>query len=167
MTNRDYSKISNFFKQEMTPELDDISIAFRNGEYELFGRYVISLNRAGYYTVTENRDPTKVLEFSALKNAVAWCTLHDTARYVDASRIKKLDMDIASIEINIEIHRKLSNDDKLNGEARWTQIVKFQESIRKKKYQTIELQKLINTSKRIQLERFKCKNKQQNFVRTR
>lgn len=167
MTNRDYSRISNFFKQEMTPELDDISIAFRNGEYELFGRYIISLNRAGYYTVTDNRDPEKVLEFSALKNAVAWCTLYDTARYVDASRIKKLDMDIASAEVSIEIHRKLSNDSKLNGEARWTQIVKFQEGIRKKKHHTTELQRLINTSKRIQLERFKCKNKQKNFVRTR
>jgi 3-deoxy-D-manno-octulosonic-acid transferase len=41
------------------------------------------------------------------------------------------------------------------------------ENVRKKKFRVTELQKLINTSKRIQLARFKRKNKQHNFARAR
>lgn len=155
------SKIENFFKQEMTPELKDVTVVSQNGEYELFGKYRISMNRQGYYTAIHKQFSEYFGKFSFLKNAVAWCIFHNLNKRYEADTIIKLDRNLSSIEVSIEVHKKLSNNFQLDNEMRWTQLVKLQEDIRKKKELTKQLKSLINSSKRIQLERFKTRKNNQ------
>lgn len=162
MTNKQFNKIERFFKQELTPELKDVTVAARNGEYELFGKYRVFRNKKGFYVAFEKKNNDVKAEFNSLKNAVAWCTLNSTNRRFEARDIEKIDRRLSSVEVNINVHKNLSNNFELDQESRWTQIIKLQEDIKKKKELIKQLKTLINSSKRIQLERFKVRKNNQN-----
>lgn len=165
MTNKQFNKIERFFKQELTPELKDVTVAAHNGEYELFGKYRIFKNNKGFYVSFEKKNDDVKAEFNSLKNAVAWCTLNSTNQRIEAKNIEKIDRKLSSIDVNIDIHKTLSKSSKLDREARWTQTIKLQDDIKKKKELMKELKTLINSSKRIQLKKFKIRKSNQNSHR--
>jgi hypothetical protein len=65
------------------------------------------------------------------------------------------------------IHKKNADNDKLDEETRWTQQVKLQEDLQKKRQVLRELNYLINTSKSVQVQKFNAKKKQTVFNRKR
>ena len=120
MTKQDFSKIQNFFKQEMSSDIKDRIVSVNDGKYELFGKYSITIDADKLYVITEEKHSEVLVKFNSLKNAVAWCTLYDKKNFTNAKKIEKLDRMLSSIDFNIEIHKKLSNNIHLDHEYRWT-----------------------------------------------
>lgn len=164
MNNQHFSKLAEFLKKEMPQVLRSSAVRIGNDEYMLFGNYQVGVNTRGYFTVVNNRTETEI-EFSTLKHAVAWCTMHDTGKYKEAARIEHIDMRLSSTEVSITLHKNISKNLKLKTEAYIINSIKLQEAIRDKKSMIDELQTLISTSKHLQLYRFSEKESKFATVR--
>jgi len=161
MTKKNFNKIQNFFKQELTTELEHFIVSYKHGEYELFGKYRIYKNNDGFYAVSSKVDPDINAVFLSLRNAVSWCTLLSNKMKFEAKQIEKLDRHLSSVDVNIEIHKKLLGNQSFDFETRWTYQIKLQDDIRKRKQINVQLKSLINTAKRIQQSKFSTLKKKQ------
>lgn len=163
---KSFDKIDNFLKKELLDDLKNILVTKEGDTYKLFGLYKVYQNTNGYYQVNDVKN-NSTPEFISIKNAIAWCTFEHVNRFVESRLIKKLDSKLASINIDIMIHKKNADNDKLDEETRWTQQVKLQEDLQKKRQVLRELNYLINTSKSVQVQKFNAKKKQTVFNRKR
>lgn len=157
-------KFEQFVKRELTDELKSVIVYQENGVYELFGKYIITSTKDGYYKVTMKPFAGEHL-FVTIRNAVSWCTFDSARKYYEARRIKELDLRLASIDFDIDIHKRMVKKNG-NTEDKWIYIIKLQEDTLKKKLMLTEINSYINTSKTLQAHRFSQK-KQPIFNRLR
>lgn len=163
MTNID--KLENFFKRELSGELKDLMfIAHQPGEYELFGKYILSKTPQGFFKA-QSKTTDHAKEFSTMRNAVSWCIFENAKKYRESNRLADLDMRISSKEVDIAIHKRLLKI-RQNSNERLLYAIKLEEDTIKKKLMVKELESYINTSKNIQTQKFD-KKKQPNFSRFR
>jgi hypothetical protein len=152
MNNKHIDKIDKFFKKDFINNLNDIAI-FKNedGSYELFDKYIIRKVEHCYNLVTKYSSTDKT--FSSLKNAVTWCIFDKRNKLDVLSRIEELDRMIDSVDISINIHKRLIEKCK-DKELRLIYVAKLsQEQVKRKRYAN-ELLSFINDSKYWQSQRF-------------
>lgn len=150
MINLSANKLAKFFDRQIS-DVKNILIVSTQGTYDLFGRFRIE-NKNLYFLVTDTKTKNTV-DFSSLKNAVAWCVLEDEGRYRDSRRLQTLDLKLCSLQTDIEVHRrmiKVSSD----SDSKLLYILKLQEDSYKRKIVIQEIETFINTSKTIQAKKF-------------
>lgn len=141
------TKLNKFFEEELQSELRDILITKdANGTYSLFGKYSISPSN-GYFKV---RSKNLYVEFSTLKNAFAYVTLHNDQKYREANRIQRLDLRLCSVNVELQVHRNILK----NTDNKLLYMIKIQEETIKKRRIVEEIKSYINSSIRIQAKRF-------------
>lgn len=144
------TQLNKFFDDELKSNLKNIMITRdHNGVYTLFGKYSISPNR-GYYKVKSLNLST---EFSTIKNALAFVTLHHNGQFYAANQVQNLDLRLCSINTDLEVHRNILKR-KTEAEERLTYIIKIQEDTIKKRRIVEEIKSHINSSIRIQHSKF-------------
>lgn len=154
------NKLAKFIEEKLQSDVRDVMVNDHgNGHYELFGNYFIRLLHNKNYRVLSVKD-NALYEFTSLKNATSWCTLHNQKMYRQADRVHNLDLRISSIQLDIAVQKNMVR--RKNDENRLTTLIKLQEANYKKKLLTQELNSYINNSKTIQANKFRSKNKR-NF----
>jgi len=142
------TKLNKFFEEELQSELRDILITKdANGTYSLFGKYTISPSSHGYFKV---KAKNLYVEFSTLKNALAYVTLHNSGRYQEARRIQRLDLSLCSVNIELQVHRNILK----NTDNKLLYIIKIQEETIKRRRIVEEIKSYINSSIQLQAKRF-------------
>ena len=137
-------KIEKFLESNLNSDIR-VSI-FRNpeGDYLLFGKYVIK-NKKGLYEVTlDLRDDINLL-FSSLKIAVTWCVFHDRKRSIDCKTIEKLDFKLSDTYTDIAQHKRILDTCK-DEQLRMIYYTKLEEDEDKKEILIKKLNKYINIS---------------------
>lgn len=154
------SKLAKFIEEKLQSDVRDVMVNDHGGgHYELFGKYYIKLlNNRNYRVLTVNDNA--FYEFTSLKNATSWCTLHNQRMFRQADRVYNLDLRICSIQLDIAVQKNIVRNK--SSEDRLTTLIKLQEANYKKKLLTQELNSYINNSKSIQANKFRIKN-EQNF----
>lgn len=150
------------FDSELHSSLKDVLVTCNNrGQYTLFNRYLVSPTNDGLYIAIDSVTKEK-LEFSALKNAITWCTLHNSKQWFDARRLQTLDLKLSSLNMDIAVHRRILKQTNEHG-AKIICLTKLQEDSYKRRQTVAEINSLINSSKRIQDTNF-SKIKERKFV---
>lgn len=145
------SKLNDFFEEELQSELRNILITKdTNGVYRLFGQYTISPANNGYFKVRGNNTNT---EFSTIKNALAYVTLHNAEKYYQAKRVQQLDLSLCSVNTELAVHRNILKNT-LHVDNRLVYIIKIQEETLKKRRIVQEIKSYINSCIHIQTRRF-------------
>jgi hypothetical protein len=145
------TKLNKFFEEELQSELRDILITKDStGTYSLFGKYTISPTKQGYYRVRSNG---LVTEFTTIKNALAYVTLHNAEKHAEATRIQHLDLSLCSVNVELQVHRNILKN-RPNTVNRLIHIIKIQEDTIKRRRIVEEIKSYINSSIRIQSYRF-------------
>jgi hypothetical protein len=99
-------KVEKFLEKEFKSSVGKLVLYDRNGDYLIFGKYVIKkLINEAYLVVLTGTATEKV--FFKLKNAVSWCIFDHRNMIVIANRILWLDQQAASIEAGLELHQRL------------------------------------------------------------
>ena len=115
-----------------------------DGQYVLFDKYFIA-KAPGHFKLLRIRDDV-ILEFSYVRNAIAWAILDDKCRISEANRILELDQKMGSLKAEILLHKKhrteISRD-------------KLSNSLSKQKKFQWELDKYIMMAKQCQERGFK------------
>lgn len=163
---KNFEKFESFIHHELSSSLKDILVIRSNDRYELFGIYKIAINSKGHWEVAD-KNTGNSYEFSSMKVAVTWCTFDHASKFMESKLIKQLDSQLSSVNVDILIHKKNIDNINLDEDLRWTQRIKLQEDLRKKRQVLRELNRLINTSKSIQVQKFNAKKKQTVFNRKR
>lgn len=73
--------------------------------YEVFNKFVLEKKNKQEVIVRVNGEI--VDNFSNIKNALCYCIFDRRGKYVEAKRISQLDKFLYSVELNIQIHKKL------------------------------------------------------------
>lgn len=145
------SKLNDFFEEELQSELRDILITKdTSGIYRLFGNYSISPIKNGHFAVRVNGTQT---EFSTIKNALAYVTLHNAGKHYAAKRVQQLDLSLCSVNMELAVHRNILKNI-LDTDNRLIYIIKIQEETIKKRRIIQEIKIHINSSIQIQTRRF-------------
>jgi hypothetical protein len=154
-------KLADFFRETLSDRIKDVLIVSNNGAYELFGRYRIN-QRNNLYCITDIVTK-KQTEFSILKAAVAWCTFASSGKDISSKRLYYLDLKLASLDIDIKIHRDRIKKSSLPSKKQ-LHLVKLQEDIGKRRHILSEIEKIINTSKELQAKKFSSVQKRKNKI---
>lgn len=150
------------FDTELHSSLKDALITRdKNGRYTLYNRYLVRPTTSGLFIVTDSTT-RETLEFSMLKHAITWCTLHNSKQWLEARRLQALDLKLSSLTVDIAVHRrilKVANE----ASAKIISLTKLQEDSYRRRQTVLEINELINNSKRIQNINF-TKIKERKFV---
>ncbi len=150
------------FDSELNSSLKEVLVTRnKRGQYTLFNRYLVSPINTGLFGVIDSVTK-ETLEFSALKHAITWCTLHNSKQWVDARRLQSLDLKLSSINVDIAVHRRILKQSTEHG-AKIIFLTKLQEDSYKRRQTIAEITALINSSKRIQDINF-SRIKERKFV---
>ena len=151
-----FTKLTKSIPKEDMEKLQDLSV-FRepNGTYSLFNKYRIVKNNGLFYIEIDKVADKK--EFNVLKNAVAWCTFDKRNRINDSNRILQLDIKLAGIEAEIEVHQKLVKRTKKT-EEKLIYLAKLGEEKMERKRINDELTSYVYSSRNWQESRFKSKS---------
>lgn len=145
------NRLNKFFDEELGSGLRDVLITRdHTGRYTLFGEYSIVPTKNGYFRVL---DKTGKIEFTTIRNALAYVTLVHAGKRKDADRIERLDLSLSSINVDLAIHRNILRG-KTDPESRLIYIIKIQEDSIKRRRIIAEIKAYINSSIRIQERRF-------------
>jgi hypothetical protein len=137
---------------EMQRLQENLVLQNENGDYELFGQYLVSKDVAGY-AITRLNDDTALI-FGSLQNAVTWATLDKQVRVYDSNRVYDLDHKLSSLDVESEIHFKRYKNSK-DGDTKLLYLSKLQEDRLKKKQVSQELQSYVNSIRAWQMKKFK------------
>lgn len=85
---------------------ENIVIETDNGDYEIFGDYVIT-SSGNKYKVSSHKTHLEMY-FYTLKNAVIWITLYKLNKIADAKRVGDLDSALEGANFSIELNDKLN-----------------------------------------------------------
>jgi len=141
-------------KQELD-KLQEIAIFQNNdGTYEVFNSYFIDKQPTGATVTLHNGDT--INSFSNLKNALCWCIFDKKGRYATATRIIELDLKLAAIEVNINIHQKLFKKTR-DTDTKLIYLAKLNEDKYKKRNITEELNNYLQESDKWQQRSYKLK----------
>jgi hypothetical protein len=130
-------KIEKFLEREFNSAVGKLFLYDQNGDYLIFGKYVIKKMPKGEYLVTLKNTFTKKV-FYKLKNAVSWCIFDNKNMISTSVRIDKLDHQLASIDAVIELHTKLFKTTK-NLDSKLIYLAKLKEEKLKKNHVSFEL----------------------------
>ena len=145
------AKLNEFFDEELSSGIRDVLITCdRYGRYTLFGEYSITPTKDGYYSV---RGRNIKIEFTTIKNAMAYITLIHAGKRRDAARVERLDLNLCSINVDLAVHRNILRN-KVNPEDRLIYIIKIQENSIKRRRIVEEIKSYINSSIQIQEHKF-------------
>jgi hypothetical protein len=86
--------------------IDKIFYKFQD-KYVLFNKY--SITRENGAIVVHRRQDNQLYKFGVMRNAVIYCMLDHTKMFTEAKRIRVLDAEASSVEIDKQIHTKLKN----------------------------------------------------------
>lgn len=141
------NKVENFFQKELTPKLRDLLIVkSEDGSYNLFGKYKITIDNYGYYVVSKVKGLDHIARFGNLKNAVSYCVFDKNNRKDYNKRLLELDAAISSLDVAIQVHKKLLNS-KRPLEDKLIYLTKLEEEKRKKRKFSEEISDYLQTSK--------------------
>lgn len=137
------------FDSELNSSLKDVLVTRnKRGQYTLFNRYLVSPADNGLFVAIDSVTK-EMLEFSALKHAITWCTLHNSKQWFEARRLQTLDLKLSSINMDIAVHRRILKQANEHG-AKIICLTKLQEDSYRRRQAISEINSLINSSKRIQ-----------------
>lgn len=140
-------------KKDLVTKIQDLFIVREyDGTYNLFGRYIVTPTKDGYYVITILEENIN-LEFSTLRHAVTWCVFQKNNKYKEIKRIYELDGLIGSLNVNIEQHRRLMNKSK-SSEDKYIYLAKLEEDKRKKRLALEEINGYAELSKYWQNKKF-------------
>lgn len=140
-------------KKDLVTKIQDLFIVREyDGTYNLFGRYIVTPTKDGYYVITILEENIN-LEFSTLRHAVTWCVFQKNNKYKEIKRIYELDGLIGSLNVNIEQHRRLMNKSR-SSEDKYIYLAKLEEDKRKKRLALEEINGYAELSKYWQNKKF-------------
>jgi hypothetical protein len=111
----------------------------------VFNEYVITKIKDGFRV--RSRHTFTVVEFTSIRNSLAWIIFEHQRRFKDSKRVAELDSKIASIDVEINIHKRVSR--KADTSKYIILLNKIQDEISKKRELEIELGKYLITVKTI------------------
>ena len=140
------SKMHKFFDEELRSELKDVMITRdKLGALTVYGEYTIVPTHSGYTKVIGK---SLALEFTFLKNALAYVTLLHAGKMNEADRVYQLDLRLCSINVDLAIHRNILKK-RSDPESKLLYMIKVQEDTAKKRKIVEEIKSHINSSIRI------------------
>ena len=156
-------KLASFVDNELSSELQEVIFAKDTaGKYYLFNKYIIVKSKNVYKVFCLQTNDR--LEFTSLKNAVAWCILNNAGKHLDARRIHSLDLKLSSIDVDIAVHRNKIKRSSSNFTT-LISITKLQQDTYKRRQILVELADYINNSKLIQDNNFRTKDSKIKHLR--
>lgn len=142
--NEVYSQLVNVVQETYSKAMTKALIKTELG-ISVFGEYAIVKIKNGY-SVRARRTFTEV-EFTSIRNALAWIIFEHQRRFKDSKRVAELDSKIASIDVEINIHKRVSR--KADTSKYIILLNKIQDEISKKRELEVELDKYLTTVKTI------------------
>ena len=130
-------KVEKFLEKEFKSKVGKLVLYDQNGDYLIFGKYVIKKLPKGEYLVKLKGTATEKT-FYKLKNAVTWCVFDHRNIITTSARICSLDQQLYSTEAVIELHQKLFKTTK-NMDSKLIYLAKLNEEKIKKNYINFEL----------------------------
>lgn len=130
-------KVEKFLEKEFKSNIGKLVLYDQNGDYLIFGKYVIKKLPNGEYLVVLNGTATEKI-FYKLKNAVSWCIFDHRNIILTSTRLSLLDQQLYSTEAAIQLHLKLFKTTK-NTESKLIYLAKLNEEKIKKNCITAEL----------------------------
>jgi hypothetical protein len=149
--NIDY-KLEKFLEKEFNSRIDQLIFYDQDGNYSLFGRYLIQKTHDDTYKVTLKNIATEKI-FYKLKHAVSWCIFDKRNRITTSNRIFLLDQSLSRLEAGIQLHQKLFKRTKSN-DAKLIYLAKLKEEKLKKIEIEIEMKEYILQSDAWQKSKF-------------
>jgi hypothetical protein len=154
----EFNKIDDFFKNQNTSEIQNVSL-FRNGNgYELFYKYNIK-KIDNLFEVSYKFNYT-VKYFSSLLNAFSYCIFDHRNKIPMAQKIENLDFSLRSLNFEVTRYNQLISNTKSSDET-LIYSAKLNESTAKLSSVKKEIAYYINESINWQEKQFKLKNKSQ------
>ena len=140
------SKMHKFFDDELNSELKDVMITRdKSGALTVYGEYTILPNSNGYVKVIGK---SLSLEFTFVKNALAYVTLLHAGKRNEANRVYQLDLRLCSINVDLAVHRNILKK-RSDPDSKLLYMIKVQEDTTKKRKIVEEIKSHINSSIRI------------------
>lgn len=140
------SKIHKFFEEELKSEIKNVMITRDHlGTITVFGEYSIVPGKNGYVKVLGKNVS---LEFTFMKNALAFVTLFHAGKTNEANRVYQLDLKLCSINVDLAVHRNILKK-RNDPDSKLLYMIKVQEDTAKRRKIVQEIQSHINSSIRI------------------
>ena len=139
-------KMHKFFDDELNSDLKEVMITRdKLGRLTVYGEYTIIPDNNGYVKVIGK---SLSLEFTFLKNALAYVTLIHAGKRNEANRIYQLDLRLCSINVDLAVHRNILKK-RSDPDSKLLYMIKVQEDTAKKRKIVEEIKSHINSSIRI------------------
>lgn len=139
-------KMHKFFDDELNSDLKEVMITRdKLGRLTVYGEYTIIPDSNGYVKVLGK---SLSLEFTFLKNALAYVTLIHAGKRNEANRIYQLDLRLCSINVDLAVHRNILKK-RSDPDSKLLYMIKVQEDTAKKRKIVEEIKSHINSSIRI------------------
>ena len=137
-------------RQELRDVMPNVILPLDNGDYELFGKYRILLQRPGYLVMCYG---TEVGIFNSTRTAVSWCVADKYKDYTLAQNILILDNKLGFITNDIQLRANLA-DRSRTPEFRESVGIKLETKLIRKKIVENQLANCINLAKYLQQRGF-------------
>ena len=149
--NKLFTALTNIISSPRTTKLlKSLILPNGNGEYLLFGIYVIRKER-DWYSIHIGDE--QINNFSDLKTAVTWATMDHRNLIIESNKVNMLDKQINSSEFNIELYKKMYKKSK-DVDMKAIYLNKLQTNTIKKKELTYELDLHIRKMQKWQQSKF-------------
>ena len=139
-TEQEFDRI---FRQEFRGLMDQMIFQNENGEYAVFGRYVIRPGSDGYQVFCAATD---VGVFTNTRNALSWCIADKHKSYALARDLHRLDQKLGHITNDIAV-RAAIGDRSIKPQFREDIEIKLEGKIILKKQLELQLAKCVNQAK--------------------
>ena len=105
-TKKTYRKLEKIVERTYEQLLSQIIIKI-NDQYVLYNKY--SITRKSNGILVQRRRDNELFTFDIMKHAMIWITLDYHRKFLESNRIKILDSQLTSINVEKQIHLKLTN----------------------------------------------------------
>lgn len=139
-TEQEFDRI---FRQEFRGLMDQMIFQNENGEYAVFGRYIIRPGSDGYQVFCAATD---VGVFTNTRNALSWCIADKHKSYALARDLHRLDQKLGHITNDIAV-RAAIGDRSIKPQFREDIEIKLEGKIILKKQLELQLAKCVNQAK--------------------
>jgi len=153
-------RIDLFIHKEYKKDLINCSIIKEGRSILLFNRYKISPTNIGY-KVDMLRSSSNITFFD-IKNALTYCIFENYQNYSEANHVVNLDRIINNYEFNVKLQQKMINN-KISKDQKTIHLSKLLENLSKKKQAKEQMDKLINISRTLLLNKFNSSLKSKDF----
>lgn len=142
--------LSNFINNGLNELVD--TLVMKDGDtYYLYNKYVIFFKKTHYKVVSLTK--FEPLEFTTLKNAIAWCVLDYNKKYYDAKKIQRLDLMLHCANSDIIIQKNMLK----SSSNSFIILNKLQEAFYKRRQILEEIKELSTIAKSLQEKKFSKK----------